>query len=547
MFDGCAISLRMRDRSHYERALEAARRDAPPVRPRASAAVVPWRRRHGDLEVYWIRRSPKLRFMGGFHAFPGGRVGREDGDLPLRGEPRGAADGPADGALPETVLAGVAELDPPVSPAVVGAALRELFEETGLLVVADAAELGRDAGDRRQLAEARRSLLEEELDLAAWLSERGLELDATRLCFAGRWVTPALGPLRFDNRFFLLEWPEERPVQPEIVPGEIVEGEWIAPAKARRRWRSEGLLTAPPILHILEVLAEDGPEGGVDRLRGPYEANLGAYRRVEFRPGVLVFPTATMTLPPATHTNVYLLGHGSAVLVDPGDGSGDSIADLSAAVLATANSLGRRVRAIWLTHHHRDHAAGAAALRAELGVPLLAHPLTGERLAASGLAIDDILEDGQRVVLEGEPRIEIEVLHTPGHARGHLAFLCREGGWTIAGDLVAGFGTIVIDPPEGDMADYLASLEKLRDLDPGILFPAHGPVLVDGRRALDRYLVHRREREEAIRAAWASGERNPGAIVPRVYEDLPAVAVPLAERQVLAHLQHLERNGRLDS
>jgi glyoxylase-like metal-dependent hydrolase (beta-lactamase superfamily II) len=304
------------------------------------------------------------------------------------------------------------------------------------------------------------------------------------------------------------------------------------------------VITAPPILHLLRVLAEDGPEAGLARMRNPVEANLGPHRRIEFQPGVVLFPLPTPTLPPAAHTNCYLLGFGEAVLVDPGSPYEQEIAGLLEAVAAAAEQ-GRRVGAIWLTHHHPDHVGGVERVRAALGVPVLAHPATAERLAPLGIGVDGALEDGQRIVLAGDPELRVRVLHTPGHARGHLCFLEERTGAVIAGDLIAGFGTIVIDPPEGDMDDYLASLVRVAELEPRTLFPAHGPTVRAAVAKLHEYVEHRLWREDRILEAWRSGLREPMELVRRVYDDVPEIAHPLAARQLQAHLDRLERRGKL--
>ncbi|KAB2963147.1 MAG: MBL fold metallo-hydrolase, partial [Thermoanaerobaculia bacterium] len=172
-------------------------------------------------------------------------------------------------------------------------------------------------------------------------------------------------------------------------------------------------------------------------------------------------------------------------------------------------------------------------------------PATAERLAARGIAIDRALADGERRRLEGDPGIELIVHHTPGHARGHVAIEVAPGRDLIAGDLVAGFGTIVIDPPEGDMDDYLASLERMRGRGFRTLFPAHGAPVLDADGKLAEYVAHRLGREREVLGCWRAGRREPREMLAAVYPEVPATAHPLAERQIVAHLQRLERRGEL--
>jgi ribonuclease/clavin/mitogillin len=510
----------------------------PPAR--ASASVVPWRRTAAaGIEVYWVKRGEQLAFMGGWHAFPGGGLSRADAEVPVIAEAdTGAA--PTSRA-PETV--------PDLVPGLLACAIRELFEETGILL-ARRAEPGSPALAEEAVSAARRELVGGR-PFAPVLAELGCVADASRLVYAGRWLTPPFAPLRFDNRFFLLAWPRAEPTQPEVLPGELESGAWVDPAAAWQSWHQGDTLAAPPILHLLQVLAEDGPGAGLPRLRDPVEADLGPMRRVELRPGVLMFPLATRTLPPALTTNAYLLGFGDAVLVDPGAADPSELDRLVAALTAARERLGRRVTAIWLTHHHPDHVAGVPALRQRLGVPVLAHPATAERLAAHGIAADGDLPDGRQVTLGGlgrpeAPDLVVQVVHTPGHARGHLCFLELGQRSLLAGDMVAGLGTIVVDPPEGDMDDYLASLAKLVTLAPRTLFPGHGPAVKNAVAKLREYIEHRLWRERRVLAAWREGRRDPQAMLPTVYDDAPAAAHPLAARQILAHLARLRRAGQLD-
>ena len=161
----------------------------------------------------------------------------------------------------------------------------------------------------------------------------------------------------------------------------------MRPTEARRRWETGKVVTAPPILHILKVMAEDGPSEGLARLREPFEANLGPFRKIEFRPGVLMFPLRTPTLPPAAYTNAYILGRSETVLIDPGSPFPEVIDGMIEAVRELEQTDGRKVTAIWLTHNHPDHVGGVQQLREALGVPVAAHTETAKRLASVGIEV----------------------------------------------------------------------------------------------------------------------------------------------------------------
>lgn len=249
-------------------------------------------------------------------------------------------------------------------------------------------------------------------------------------------------------------------------------------------------------------------------------------------PGIRVLALRTPTLPPAAHTNVYLVGPaddaGPVVVVDPGSPYGDQQAALDE-VLAELP-----IELVLLTHHHGDHIGGATALAERWGVPIAAHPATARRLAGI-VEVSRLIEDGEQV--HG-----LTALHTPGHAEGHLCF--ERGAATIAGDMVAGLGTILIDPSEGDMALYLASLERLLGRPAGALLPAHGPAIADGPAKLREYLAHRRMREERVVFALTEAPQTLEDLLPMAYGDTPRVLWPLAERSLRAHLDKLVAEGR---
>ncbi len=248
---------------------------------------------------------------------------------------------------------------------------------------------------------------------------------------------------------------------------------------------------------------------------------------------IRVLALRTPTLPPAAHTNVYLVGpdRGPWTVIDPGSPYPDQQAHLDALLEQVGVSM------VALTHHHGDHVGGAAALAARWNVPVVAHPRTAQRLDGV-VAVTRTIEDGESVS-------GLAALHTPGHADGHLCF--ARDGVVIAGDMVAGVGTILIDPDEGDMALYLASLERLLATSPAMLLPAHGPAITDARGKLREYLSHRRMREDRVLAALGERPVAATALLPVAYADTPTMLWPLAERSLLAHLVKLERDGRARS
>jgi endoribonuclease LACTB2 len=248
-------------------------------------------------------------------------------------------------------------------------------------------------------------------------------------------------------------------------------------------------------------------------------------------PGIRVLALRTPTLPPAAHTNVYLVGpeQGPQTVVDPGSPYPDQQAELDRVLEAVGG-----VAQILLTHHHGDHAGGAAALAARWQVPIAAHAGTRQRLAGRVEIV--------RELADGETMTGITCVHTPGHADGHLCF--EIGAATIAGDMVAGVGTILIDPSEGDMTEYLASLGKLLARPTAMLLPAHGPAIPDGPAKLREYIAHRNMREQRVIAALGSREASVDELVADAYSDTPRVLWPLAARSLLAHLAKLEHEGR---
>lgn len=225
-------------------------------------------------------------------------------------------------------------------------------------------------------------------------------------------------------------------------------------------------------------------------------------------------------------TNTYVVGEAPAFVIDPGPDDEGHLRE----VAATAGT----VAAILLTHDHPDHAPGAARLTESTGAPIRAmRPPDGSAR----------LRDGERVVTDGAT---LQVVATPGHSPDHVAFWSADGSALFTGDAVLGRGTSVIDPPEGDLAAYLRSLRRMRDMRPRTIYPGHGPVVVRGAAKLEEYLEHRELRERQVLDALEGGARTIEELVGEIYADYPAEVLELAGRSVLAHLIKLEADGRVD-
>lgn len=500
-----------------------------PARFRESAVIVLIRGSGADLETFWVRRSDEVGYMPGFEAFVGGTASAEDAELPVEG----AADD-----RERTLMA---------------CAIREAFEETGV-VVALAAPVTED------LAEDRRRLLAGEVTFPALARERGWRFESRQLAFAGRWQTPVFVAVRFDTTYFLARVPAGQ--EPGVHVGELASGEWIRPRAALERYKRGEVTFAAPILYTLLALAE-GEQGLAERLvRGPEwsgiapeaasgpggaagaphnaEASAIPIHRIEMKWGIVLVPMKTRPLPPATHTNAYLVGEREFALIDPGSGD-TSETEALFLMIEALRAEGRRLKLVLLTHHHPDHTGGVEAVRARYRVPVAAHADTGRHVT-----IDLALKDGDWIpLMPGTGGWNLRTLDTPGHARGHLCFLHPRTRSLFTGDLIpGGRGTVIIDPPEGDMAAYLHSLERLLAEPVETLFPGHGSPQGAAQRRIRRLIEHRLERERKVIAALTSEPQALDAIVPSAYADTPRELWGYAERSLLAHLLKLEAEGR---
>ena len=473
------------------------------------------RGRGRDLEVFLVKRSPALRFLGGYWVFPGGVVDRMD-----RGE-----DGEED-ELTSTRCA-----------------IRELFEETGVLPAALARAIGPE--EREVL---RGELLRQGFLVPRWceaLARTPAALESVRpFC---RLITPPFSRLRYTTSFHHLELPAGE--GPSFSEGELVDGRFWSPREVLDAWVAGEIPVSPPTLLQLGLHRGSGVEEWLAACA--HECGRIVAGRLEVArqsPGITVLPLLTDTQPPALSTSCYLVGHERVWIVDPAPVDEGERARLFE-ITDEWREEGRRFEGILLTHHHPDHVGAVEVVARRYGLAVHAHPWTLEHLPFrpdESRALDEGDEIDLGAAPDGSPDWRLRVLHTPGHAPGHLVFLESRYRAAVVGDMLSTASTIVIDPPEGHMATYLASLERLVREGIGSLHPAHGIQHLDGPGLVRHYLAHRREREEGIFAALGPEPASPDEILARAYADAPEELLFLARRSLLAGLIKLEEEGRAE-
>ena len=476
----------------------------------------------GSPEVFLVRRAEALRFLGGFHAFPGGRLLS------------------ADAELAEELRHGLETM--PQQEAVQRiAAVRELFEETGVLLARrpDGA-FPADA----DLAAARVEILADGGVFPALLRRLGLTIRPSDLSHVGNLVTPPFSAVRFDTAFFTAVLPPGQ--TPTVQPGELDAGEWLSADAALRAWEVGRILISPPTVSLLQTIRGRPVEEVSRRGRPLFDAlTAGSPEVIYFSPHVQMMPLFCNGLPPTFYTNAFLVGHDPAYLIDPGPTAPEEQSRLFT-LLDARRDTGACLAGVVLTHHHPDHIGAAGAVARRYGVPILAHPWTARALADK-VAVDQEINEGAVLDLGTAPHggpWRLEAIHTPGHAPGHLCFWESSYRLLFAGDMASTISSVVIAPPDGDLTAFLDSLHRLRSLPARLLLPAHGSVSARPHFVIDETLTHRRKREEQLLQALASGPRRVAELAQEMYRGAPAEVMPFAEKQVLAGLLKLEREGR---
>jgi len=479
---------------------------------RLASSILLTRGSSKDMEIFLVKRSPQLRFMGDFWAFPGGTVIAED----------------------------QLSCNDPEEKTLVHCASRELFEETGILPGSCSYEL--DDVDRSRI---RQELLDE-TSLRDWLRLLGQECPTNFLTPICMITTPPFSPVRYRTCFMHVNLPDAS--EPEIKTGELVEGKFFKPADAVGIWKRGEINIAPPNLFLLRLLAKH--ELSSFKKEAAVQAKkfaAGGLHSVFFSPGIFMAPQRTPTLPPATTTNTLIVGTDRLYVVEPATPEQEEQRHLFDKIDELIAE-GKKFEAILLTHHHIDHTGAVNAVSQRYKLPVHAHPLTYGHLE-EGYIKGQPLQDGDRIELgnapDGSPDWHLKVIHTPGHAPDHICYLDSRYHALIAGDMLSTVSTILIDPPEGHMRTYLESLERLLEYPLKTLFPSHGGVHLDGAALIRKYLQHRKEREQVIIDTLATGTNAQTIenLVPVVYADVDKSIHGIASRSLLAGLIKLEEDG----
>ena len=532
--------------------------ESAPLVPRPAATVVLLRPGPDGPEALLLQRSASAVFLGGAYVFPGGALEPADADPRVARRVLGLDDAAASARL-KLQRGGLAYWI---------AAVRECFEEAGILIAAEA--------DGTPLAPERAAALMRyrHHPFVELLEAENLFVPADRLAYYGHWVTSPGRSRRFDARFFLAVAPAGQGGAHDAT--EIAHQAWMRPREAVERGDRGELELVYATRHTLVDLArfdtpdeafrdaqartdieenracwatgKDGPKlfrrGDAPYFEihwsDPGETGQTTYdmapdvpkrldrlvtRIIASNPGIMTGPG----------TNTYLVGTEALAVIDPGPAIDSHVA----AILAAGAG---RIRRILCTHNHIDHSPAAAALKAATGAEVIGRPAPEDGRQDRGFAPDRVFAHGDRLTIGGAT---LRALHTPGHASNHLCYMLEETRMLFTGDHVMQGSTVVINPPDGHMATYLASLRLLLAEELAYIAPGHGFLMGRPHEMVERVIVHRMESENKVLAQLAAhGPATLEALLPHVYDDVPPRMHPVASRSLLAHLEKLRDEGR---
>ena len=231
-------------------------------------------------------------------------------------------------------------------------------------------------------------------------------------------------------------------------------------------------------------------------------------------------------------TNTYLVGKEEVTVIDPGPAMQEHIDVITAAA--------PNIKQILVTHTHPDHSPGVRLLKENLDIPAYGMLTNSSKHQDQTFSPERILDDGE---VFQEEEFSIEVVHTPGHASNHLCFILKEEKLIFTGDHIMNGSTVVIGPPDGNMKQYIQSLEKLKDYDIEKIAPGHGELLENPHEVADWIINHRLEREKKVfQALQEATKGTPDTLVEKVYDDVDSSLFPIAKASLLAHLIKLEED-----
>jgi glyoxylase-like metal-dependent hydrolase (beta-lactamase superfamily II)/8-oxo-dGTP pyrophosphatase MutT (NUDIX family) len=540
-----------------------------PVAPRPAATLILVRDRREGLEVFMMQRTHKAAFVPGGYVFPGGALDAADNDAFFA-----SCDAAMNDELASRILGvGAGGL------AYLVAAIRECFEESGLLLARDHdGSTVKLAGqpDEAEYAALRKQLADADIDFAGFCRSRHLVPAFDSLAYFAHWITPVGVPRRFDTRFFLAVAPDFQ--TPAHDDGETIAHEWIRPADALSRHRAGELDMMFATVKTLELLSRfDNAQDLLKHVRSmqsvpvnrPRVATGSKGRRVllqgdhayaevgkldpagtgkassEILPGVVTRLSERVTRIAAPNpgfmtgpgTNSYLVQSGEDfAVIDPGPAINEHVECL----LDQANG---RIRWILTTHTHLDHSPAAALIKERTGAQRIGMPAPDQERQDRDYLPDSVIRDGDRIPLG---TCTLRAIHTPGHASNHVCYLLEEERLLFTGDHIMQGSTVVINPPDGDMLAYLASLAKLKALDVEYLAPGHGFLMDQPHAVIDRITVHRLTREEKVMAALReAGQATMAELLPVVYDDVGKERHAMAARSLLAHLNKLKDEAQV--
>jgi glyoxylase-like metal-dependent hydrolase (beta-lactamase superfamily II)/8-oxo-dGTP pyrophosphatase MutT (NUDIX family) len=532
--------------------------------PRPAATLLLLRDGSLGPEAFMLQRTQSAAFLAGAHVFPGGAVDKADRDIRVLRRVTGMTDADASRRLGQDA-GGLAYWV---------AAMRECFEEAGILLAEGEDGLPLDGARVAGLARFRSALNSGKLAFAEFLENERLVLRADDLAYFGHWVTAPGRSRRFDTRFFLALTPAEQAGSHDGI--ELIDSLWLRPQDAidlEARGDLQLVFATKNTLadlarfarakdaleHAREAEVETnracwavGPEGAATlfRRRDPqyFEIHWSdpqetGQTRIALEPGTpkrldalvtrVVAPNPGMMTGPGTNT--YLVGENELAVIDPGP----AIDAHLEAVLAAGEG---RIRWIFCTHTHMDHSPAAAALKAATGAVVIGRAAPPHPGQDHAFAPGREMGHGDRFLFGG---LSLRALHTPGHASNHLCYLLENTRMLFTGDHVMQGSTVVINPPDGDMRAYLASLELLLQEDVLILAPGHGYLIGEPHREARRLIRHRLAREQKVVNALSRMETPTlEQLVREVYDDVSERLHGVALRSLGAHLEKLAAEGR---